>query len=89
MNEQLLVSTAPQDQKFIGVLDIYGFEVFKKNSLEQFCINFANEKLHQQFNDHMLKTEQEEYVKEGISWENVTFIDNSSAFRASRLSADL
>lgn len=44
--------------------------------MEQFCINYANEKLHDQFNQHMFKAEQEEYIKEGIPWKNITFADN-------------
>ncbi|XP_077175762.1 unconventional myosin-Ie-like isoform X2 [Paroedura picta] len=60
----------------IGVLDIYGFEIFQKNGFEQFCINFVNEKLQQIFIELTLKAEQEEYVQEGIRWSPIDYFNN-------------
>mmetsp|Transcript_13928 Transcript_13928/g.34013 ORF Transcript_13928/g.34013 Transcript_13928/m.34013 type:complete len:1221 (+) Transcript_13928:174-3836(+) len=60
----------------IGVLDIYGFEIFGFNSFEQLCINFVNEKLQQIFIELTLKAEQEEYAREGIPWKQIKYYDN-------------
>ncbi|XP_051919723.1 unconventional myosin-Ie isoform X1 [Hippocampus zosterae] len=60
----------------VGVLDIYGFEIFQKNGFEQFCINFVNEKLQQIFIELTLKAEQEEYVQEGIKWSPIDYFNN-------------
>lgn len=70
------VGQDPDPRFQIGLLDIYGFECFKNNSFEQFCINFANEKLQQHFNEHVFKMEQEEYRNEEIDWSYIEFIDN-------------
>nr|XP_046266684.1 unconventional myosin-XIX isoform X2 [Scatophagus argus] len=63
---------------FIGVLDVYGFECFHINNLEQLCINYANEKLQQHFVAHYLRAQQEEYVSEGLQWSFVKYQDNQS-----------
>jgi hypothetical protein len=53
-----------------------GFEQFKENDFEQFCINLANEKLQQHFNQHVFKMEQAEYEREQIDWSYIKFVDN-------------
>ncbi|EFX88395.1 hypothetical protein DAPPUDRAFT_191611 [Daphnia pulex] len=60
----------------INILDIFGFEDFPENSFEQLCINYANENLQFYFNKHIFKLEQQEYAKERIEWQTITFTDN-------------
>jgi myosin-1 len=60
----------------LGVLDIYGFEVFERNSFEQLCINYVNEKLQQIFIELTLNAEQLEYEAEGIAWQPIPFFNN-------------
>lgn len=77
INSAIEVSSAKRSHDgctVIGVLDIYGFEIFDMNSFEQICINYCNEKLQQLFIELVLKQEQEEYNREGIEWQQVTFM---------------
>eukprot|EP01104_Vermistella_antarctica_P012194 TRINITY_DN3483_c1_g1_i1.p1 TRINITY_DN3483_c1_g1~~TRINITY_DN3483_c1_g1_i1.p1 ORF type:complete len:1243 (+),score=432.95 TRINITY_DN3483_c1_g1_i1:355-4083(+) len=75
VNRSLEVTPGP-DWMTIGVLDIYGFEVFDRNGFEQLCINYVNEKLQQIFIEFTLRLEQEEYVREGINWTPIDYFNN-------------
>lgn len=64
------------EQLSIGILDIFGFENFTKNSFEQLCINVANEQIQYYFNQHIFTWEQQEYMAEGVPVDLVEFSDN-------------
>lgn len=64
----------------ISILDIFGFENFTENSLEQLCINYANENLQFYFNKHIFKLEQQEYAKEKIDWTTINYTVSESSF---------
>ena len=70
------ISLSGNEDRFIGILDIFGFESLETNSFEQLCINYANETLQNQFNKYSLEQEQKEYELEGIKWDYITFTDN-------------
>jgi myosin V len=60
----------------ICLLDIFGFECFRKNGFEQLCINYANEKLQQKFTEDIFRQVQAEYKFEGLALEEITYDDN-------------
>ena len=76
VNQALNIPNSSSRNLSIGILDIYGFEIFDYNGFEQFCINFVNEKLQQIFIELTLKSEQEEYVAEGIQWTPIEYFNN-------------
>lgn len=65
-------------EKTINILDIFGFEVFENNSLEQLCINYTNETLQNLFNDYIFEKEQKLYLNEGLNCDQIKFSNNDT-----------
>ncbi|XP_037366629.1 myosin-IIIa isoform X2 [Talpa occidentalis] len=81
INSLLKCDTSPSgdgDELSIGILDIFGFENFKKNSFEQLCINIANEQIQYYFNQHVFAWEQNEYLNEDVDARVIEYEDNRS-----------
>nr|NP_001027204.2 myosin 95E, isoform J [Drosophila melanogaster]NP_996279.1 myosin 95E, isoform B [Drosophila melanogaster]AAL91725.1 unconventional myosin 95E isoform II [Drosophila melanogaster]AAS65204.1 myosin 95E, isoform B [Drosophila melanogaster]AAZ52540.2 myosin 95E, isoform J [Drosophila melanogaster] len=75
INESL---KSTQREKNLALLDFYGFEALDHNSFEQFAINYSAEKIHQNFVFHVLRSEQELYIREGLEWSRIDYFDNES-----------
>ena len=77
---QNLLPPNPKNPAFqtIGVLDIFGFEIFSKNSIEQLFINFANERLQGLYIDYIFKNECRIFEEEGLGefTSNIVYKDN-------------
>lgn len=65
----------------IGLLDIFGFESFVRNRYEQLCINYCNEVLQAKFTEDIFRSVQEEYEKEGIPLDEITYDDNTDVLK--------
>ncbi|XP_004605551.2 myosin-IIIa [Sorex araneus] len=79
INSLLKYNTSPSkngDELSIGILDIFGFENFKKNSFEQLFINIANEQIQYYFNQHVFAWEQNEYLHEDVDARVIEYEDN-------------
>ncbi|KAJ1530956.1 hypothetical protein ONE63_005792 [Megalurothrips usitatus] len=76
INTLLAFTKAGEEPLSIGLLDIFGFENFPRNSFEQLCINIANEQIQYYFNQHIFTWEQQEYMAEGVPVDLVDFSDN-------------
>lgn len=76
INKAIVPPAGKERAKTIGILDIFGFEIFENNSFEQLCINYTNEKLQQHFNQHTFKLEESVYIQEGIKFDKINYIDN-------------
>ena len=66
LNRSMLSKAEGYTPKQIGMVDIFGFEIFEHNSFEQLCINYCNERLVQHSNQYTFVMEEQFYKEEGV-----------------------
>jgi len=82
INNKMKTHAIKDDKSYrIGILDIFGFENLENNSFEQLCINYTNERLQKYFNNHVIKLEQELYLKEGLDFQKIEYKDDKAVIR--------
>ena len=91
LNKTLDVTGADDNWKYIGLLDIFGFECFQKenNSIEQLCINYTNEQLQQLYIKDIFERDKLEFKREGLEDKlyllDATYKDNKDLIRLIKL----
>ncbi|XP_033197900.2 unconventional myosin-XIX [Bombus vancouverensis nearcticus] len=60
------LSLKQQYSQWLGILDIFGFESFTKNGIEQLCVNYANEKMQQYFIETCVENNRNDLQEEGF-----------------------
>ena len=91
LNKTLDIDKAEDDTKYIGLLDIFGFECFQKenNSIEQLCINYTNEQLQQLYIKDIFEGDKMEFRKEGLEDKlyllDATYKDNKDVIKLIKL----
>ena len=91
LNKTLDLDKLIDDTKYIGLLDIFGFECFQKenNSIEQLCINYTNEQLQQLYIKDIFESDKAEFRKEGLEDKlyllDATYKDNKDVIKLIKL----
>ena len=87
LNKTLDIDKGEDDTKYIGLLDIFGFECFQKenNSIEQLCINYTNEQLQQLYIKDIFESDKAEFRREGLEDKlyllDATYKDNKDVIK--------
>ncbi|XP_015115664.1 unconventional myosin-XIX [Diachasma alloeum] len=61
-----IISAKGDNHHWLGILDIFGFESFETNGIEQLCINYSTERLQLYFMENYLESGQRELEEEGL-----------------------